>query len=54
MKSEVVMIENNKSFDNAHFNVKIQNNLKTFDDTVSVEDLKLFIFNNSLTTLLNM
>lgn len=54
MKSEIVMIENDESFNDAHFNVKAQNNLKTFDDIVSVEDLKLFIFDDSLTALLNM
>ena len=54
MKSEVVMIENDKSFNNAHSNVKAQDNLKTSDDTVSVENLKLFVFDDSSTASLNM
>ena len=54
MKSEVVIIENDKSFNDACFNVKAQDNLKTSDDTVSVKDSKLFIFDNSLTALFDM
>ena len=54
MKSEVVIIENDRSFNDAHFNVKAQNNLKTSDDTVSVKDLELFVSDDSLTVSLNM
>lgn len=54
MKSEVIIIENNKSFNDACFNVKAQDNLKTSDDTVSIENLKLFVFNDSLTALSNI
>lgn len=54
MKSEVVMIENDKSFNDACSNVKAQDNLKTSDDTVSVEDSELSVFDDSLIALLNM
>ena len=54
MKNEVVMIENDESFNDAHFNVKAQDNLKTSDDTVSIEDLKLSVFDDSSTASFNM
>lgn len=49
-----MMIENDKSFNNAHSNVKAQDNLKTFNDTVSIEDSELFVSDDSLTASLNM